>query len=100
VSALDSFQKHIAVGANGYAATENVDKVNSSLIDETQSFWFAEVLKYLYLTFDDPVHISLDEYVFNTECHPLKAAPAKSSYGSGLTHHKEQFTAQHGPLST
>lgn len=57
---------------------------------------FAEVLKYLYLTFDDPNHISLDQCkylrlvsswlnvvhillgVFNTECHPLKAAAAKN----------------------
>lgn len=32
----------------------------------------AETFKYLYLIFDDPGHISLDEYVFNTEAHPFK----------------------------
>jgi mannosyl-oligosaccharide alpha-1,2-mannosidase len=56
-----------------------VNSVDGGLIDDMQSFWFAEVLKYLYafpvvvvfllrlrvtrryLTFDDPKHISLDD---------------------------------------
>lgn len=32
----------------------------------------AETLKYFYLIFSPPDLISLDEYVFNTEAHPLK----------------------------
>ena len=40
--------------------------------DEQESFWLAETLKYLYLIFDDPNHVSLDDWVFNTEGHPLK----------------------------
>jgi len=40
--------------------------------DEQESFWLAETLKYLYLIFDDPQRVSLDEWVFNTEAHPLK----------------------------
>jgi len=50
-----------------------------------QSFWFAEVLKYLYLTFDDPNHISLDSYVFNTEGHPFPAGPASIKTGTPVT---------------
>lgn len=42
------------------------DSTNSS------SFFFGEVLKYLYLTFTDPSVVSLDEYTFNTEAHPLR----------------------------
>lgn len=38
----------------------------------TQSFWMAETLKYLYLIFSPSSLISLDDYVFNTECHPLR----------------------------
>ncbi len=34
----------------------------------------AETLKYFYLTFASPDVINLDEYVFNTEAHPLKRA--------------------------
>lgn len=37
-----------------------------------QSFFLAETLKYLYLLFSPPSVISLDEWVFNTEAHPLK----------------------------
>jgi mannosyl-oligosaccharide alpha-1,2-mannosidase len=40
--------------------------------NEQESFWMAETLKYLYLIFDDPERISLDDWVFNTEAHPLK----------------------------
>lgn len=34
-------------------------------------FFFAEVMKYLYLTFEDPSVVSLDQFVFNTESHPM-----------------------------
>ncbi|KAK4118178.1 glycoside hydrolase family 47 protein [Parathielavia appendiculata] len=41
-------------------------------IDSMESFWLGETLKYFYLMFSEPELISLDEYVFNTEAHPLK----------------------------
>lgn len=37
-----------------------------------QSFFLAETLKYLYLLFSPPTVIPLDEWVFNTEAHPLR----------------------------
>ena len=37
-----------------------------------QSFWLAETLKYLWLIFASPDVISLDEWVLNTEAHPLR----------------------------
>ena len=40
--------------------------------DDMESFWFAETLKYFYLLFSDVELISLDEYVLNTEAHPLR----------------------------
>ena len=40
--------------------------------DRMESFWLAETLKYFYLIFSDPSLISLDQYVFNTEAHPLR----------------------------
>jgi hypothetical protein len=37
-----------------------------------ESFWLAETLKYLFLLFeDDPSVLSFDEWVLNTEAHPL-----------------------------
>jgi len=85
--AIKSFETYCKVENNGYAGLINVDDNSSSrqMIDDTESFWFGEVLKYLSLTFDDPNNISLDKYVFNTECHPFQAAPASwdTSYGTG-----------------
>ena len=40
--------------------------------DEMESFWLAETLKYFYLLFSEPSLISLDEWVLNTEAHPLR----------------------------
>ena len=41
--------------------------------DKMESFFLAETLKYLYLLLDDsqPDLLPLDQYVFNTEAHPL-----------------------------
>ena len=38
----------------------------------TASYFFAETLKYFYLTFSDPSLVSLDDFQFNTEGHPLR----------------------------
>ncbi|KAJ1739717.1 Vacuolar protein-sorting-associated protein 33 [Coemansia sp. RSA 1086] len=61
---------------NGYVGTANVAADASSTgilntVDSTESFFFAETLKYVYLTFADHDVISLDSYVFTTEAHPL-----------------------------
>ncbi|CAO2651672.1 Nn.00g042420.m01.CDS01 [Neocucurbitaria sp. VM-36] len=45
-------------------------------LDECESFWMAETLKYFYLIFSEPDLVSLDEYVFNTEAHPLRRPQA------------------------
>lgn len=42
-----------------------------------QTFWLAETTKYFFLTFEDESVINLDEWVFNTEAHPVKR-PSKS----------------------
>ncbi|CAI6338895.1 unnamed protein product [Periconia digitata] len=40
--------------------------------DSMESFWMAETLKYFYLVFAEPGVLSLDDWVFNTEAHPLR----------------------------
>ncbi|QDS73448.1 hypothetical protein FKW77_008799 [Venturia effusa] len=40
--------------------------------DRMESFWMAETLKYFFLIFSDFDVVSLDDYVLNTEAHPLK----------------------------
>lgn len=42
------------------------------LDDRMESFFFAETLKYFYLIFSEPSLVSLDEFVLNTEAHPLR----------------------------
>ena len=42
--------------------------------DITQTFFLAETLKYLYLTFGSGDEIDLNEWVFNTEAHPVKVS--------------------------
>ncbi|KAI9362749.1 glycoside hydrolase [Pilaira anomala] len=55
----------------GFTRLNNVDKRPVVLEDFQESFFFAETLKYLYLTFTDKNCISLNNYVFNTEAHPF-----------------------------
>ncbi|EIW74556.1 glycoside hydrolase family 47 protein [Coniophora puteana RWD-64-598 SS2] len=86
VWAIEAFQKYLpasSLGGVGWACITDVMSTDSPQWNDQAAYFFAEVMKYLYLTFDDPNNISLDEYVFNTECHPFKAPPAKSQYGSG-----------------
>jgi mannosyl-oligosaccharide alpha-1,2-mannosidase len=40
--------------------------------DKMESFWMAETLKYFYLLYSKPDVVSLDDFVFNTEAHPLR----------------------------
>ncbi|CBY33688.1 unnamed protein product [Oikopleura dioica] len=56
----------------GFSGIKNVNQAPTSKDDLQQSFFLAETLKYLYLIFSDDDLISLDEFVFNTEAHPLR----------------------------
>ncbi|KAH8880338.1 seven-hairpin glycosidase [Thozetella sp. PMI_491] len=57
----------------GHSAIDDVSLTGKPrLLDNMESFWIAETLKYFYLLFETPDVISLDEWVFNTEAHPFK----------------------------
>ncbi|KAH6641130.1 glycoside hydrolase [Chaetomium tenue] len=58
--------------ANSALDDITVTEWKPSQTDSMESFWLGETLKYFYLMFSEPDLISLDEYVFNTEAHPLK----------------------------
>ncbi|KAL8137006.1 hypothetical protein V2J09_003007 [Rumex salicifolius] len=73
---FQAFEKNSRV-ESGYVGLKDV---NSGVKDNMmQSFFLAETLKYLYLLFSPPSLISLDEWVFNTEAHPLKIVPRLSN---------------------
>ena len=56
----------------GFAAITGVDSDRVRHKDSMESFFLAETLKYLYLTFSDSSLISPTEWVFNTEAHPVR----------------------------
>jgi mannosyl-oligosaccharide alpha-1,2-mannosidase len=65
----------------GYAGLRDVTTLPVQHDDKQQSFFLAETLKYLYLLFGPEDVLSLDEYVLNTEAHPLRKVPDfKSTY--------------------
>ncbi|CAE6469951.1 unnamed protein product [Rhizoctonia solani] len=81
-AALLSIEKYCKVDG-GYVGIDDVRLVEQeSYINQTETFLFAEVLKYLYLTFADPQTINLDEWVINTEAHPLMAPPLLDTYAT------------------
>lgn len=56
-----------------FATVNNVDMpFGESQSDSLDSFFFAEVLKYQYLTFAGPSTVDLGRWVFNTESHPVQ----------------------------
>ncbi|KAI9670186.1 MAG: hypothetical protein M1831_006398 [Alyxoria varia] len=61
----------------GNAAIQDVTSKNPELRDSAESFWTGETLKYFYLLFDDEDKVSLDDWIFSTEAHPLRRADAK-----------------------
>ncbi|XP_049907316.1 mannosidase, alpha, class 1B, member 1b [Epinephelus moara] len=75
---LRNFNKYTKVPSGGYTSINNVrDPDYPSPRDKMESFFLGETLKYLYLLFsDDHNLISLDQYVFNTEAHPLPIWPS------------------------
>lgn len=72
VDRFQAFEKHTKLPI-GYSSISNVQSAERvGFRNKMESFWLSETLKYLYLLFSDDFDlISLDEFVFNTEGHPL-----------------------------
>lgn len=69
---------------NGFSGILYVNLPQSPKDDVQQSFFLSETLKYLYLLFSDDDLIPLDQWVFNTEAHPLPIKGANNLYRSYL----------------
>ena len=67
---FQAIERHCRVAA-GYSGIRDVTTPDVQHDNQQQSFFLAETLKYLYLLFSSSDVVSLDEYVFNTEGHPL-----------------------------
>ncbi|KAF4671690.1 Mannosyl-oligosaccharide 1,2-alpha-mannosidase IB [Perkinsus chesapeaki] len=68
---MSALNKHAKV-EYGYSAVYNINEIPAKTKNEQESFFTAETLKYLYLTLAPRHVLNLDEYVLNTEAHPLK----------------------------
>ncbi|KAG2035675.1 glycoside hydrolase [Suillus americanus] len=68
---FQAIEKHCRIPTGGYASVINVDQVPVEYDDKMETFLMSETLKYLYLLFADSSVLPLNEYVFNTEAHPL-----------------------------
>jgi mannosyl-oligosaccharide alpha-1,2-mannosidase len=65
----------------GYSAVADVRQENPRQKNEMETFFIAETLKYLYLTFvpNPRTVLDLDEFVLNTEAHPIRIFRPKGS---------------------
>ncbi len=86
-TAWGAIDKQCRVAEGGYAALLDVRRPPTSSLasasgreDKSESFFLAETLKYLYLTFSDSSVLTLsgnratgEYFVLNTECHPLRS---------------------------
>ncbi|KAF2875500.1 mannosyl-oligosaccharide 1,2-alpha-mannosidase precursor [Massariosphaeria phaeospora] len=76
-TAFQAVTANTRVGS-GFSSISNVNVAGGgSFTDFQESFWFAEVLKYSYLTFADEAEWQVGKdgknaWVFNTEAHPFK----------------------------
>lgn len=59
---FQAIEKHTAT-QYGSSAIGDVTSDEPTQLDEMESFWLAETLKYFFLLFSDPSVISLDDYV-------------------------------------
>jgi len=66
---LESLVKYCRTDV-GYAALQNVETKQQS--DRMESFFLAETLKYLYLLFAPAKALDSEQFVFNTEAHPIR----------------------------
>lgn len=73
---MEAIEKYCRV-EGGYAGLNDVSVVPPALSDNQESFFLAETLKYLWLLFSDDDVLPLEEYVLNTEAHPLRILGTK-----------------------
>ncbi|XP_065089168.1 mannosyl-oligosaccharide alpha-1,2-mannosidase IA isoform X2 [Ochlerotatus camptorhynchus] len=82
--AVQALEKHCRT-PNGYSGLKNVYLTDPQKDDVQQSFFLAETLKYLYLIFSDDSLVRLEDWVFNTEAHPLPVRGRNLLYRAAAT---------------
>ncbi|EPQ13292.1 Mannosyl-oligosaccharide 1,2-alpha-mannosidase IC [Myotis brandtii] len=67
----------------GFAGIQDVYSSIPNHDNKQQTFFLAETLKYLYLLFSEDDMLSLEDWVFNTEAHPLPVNHSDSAGRAG-----------------
>ncbi|KAJ8545317.1 hypothetical protein K7X08_017900 [Anisodus acutangulus] len=68
---FEAFEKYTKIDSGGFTSLDDVTIIPPRRRDKMETFFLGETLKYLYLLFSNSTTIPLDEYVFNTEAHPI-----------------------------
>lgn len=82
---MEAIEEHTKT-TYGYSAVSDVRQPKPHQKDEMESFFLAETLKYLYLTFVPLPQdvLDLDQFVLNTEAHPIRIyKPDKQGFLGG-----------------
>uniref|UniRef100_A0A8C4E4U9 alpha-1,2-Mannosidase n=1 Tax=Dicentrarchus labrax TaxID=13489 RepID=A0A8C4E4U9_DICLA len=77
--AVEALEQHCRV-ESGFSGIRDVYTMTVSHDNMQQSFFLSETLKYLYLLFSDDDLLPLEDWVFNTEAHPLPVVQNHSSF--------------------
>lgn len=67
-----ALERHAKVPSGGFSGIRDVTVVPATLDDSQPSWLLAETFKYLFLLFSEDSALDLDEFVLNTESHPLR----------------------------
>ncbi|KAH8929996.1 glycoside hydrolase family 47 protein [Atractiella rhizophila] len=99
--AWEAFQHLLAAGLvnNAYASVSDVNATPAPHWDNTETFWYSETLKFLWLTFTPGSTISLDDYVISTEGHPFPIQKKASTFRTS-SHVAVLDVAHPGTLTT
>jgi len=69
---FQSLENFCKIPSGGYAVLTDVNDLTKGHKDDMPSYFLAETLKYLLLIFGPDKYVSLEDFVFTTEGHPLR----------------------------
>ena len=78
-----ALERHAKVAGGGYSGIRDVTVVPAMKDDSQPSWLLAETFKYLFLLFSEESALDLDEFVLNSEAHPLRVFGEKREKKGG-----------------
>jgi mannosyl-oligosaccharide alpha-1,2-mannosidase len=93
---FEAIEKHCKIQSGGYSGVRDVLQIPIDHDNHMPSYFLAETLKYLLLLFEGNASLSLNEYVFTTEGHPITIdSTCKYREREGLPRCSGQMTRQY-----